>query len=259
VKHCTEDELVLYFYGESRRQVDVERHLGDCMSCAGQYRAIRATLSMIAEPEAPDRGDRYGLEVWQRIRHQLPPQDPSWLAWFRWNRLAAAGAAAAFFAAVSAAFIAGRIWPRPEPAPTASTRAAVEAAPDADARALTAAVSDHLERSERVLLDLTNSTSANGGRIDVSEPQAWAADLIDANRLYRQAATRAGDTTVATVLDDLERNLLDIVHGPSTLTPAQLEQMRMRLDAAALLFKVRVLHDELRERESAPAPLRKTT
>ena len=56
----------------------------------------------------------------------------------------------------------------------------------------------------------------------------------------------------------VERNLLDIVHGPSTLTPADLEQLRVRLDAAALLFKVRVLHDELRERETAPASPRKT-
>ena len=95
--------------------------------------------------------------------------------------------------------------------------------------------------------------------IDVSDAQAWAADLVDANRLYRQAAIRDGDTMVADVLDELERNLLEIVHGPSTLTPAQLDQLRVRLDAAALLFKVRVLHDELRERETAPASPRKTT
>ncbi len=257
--HCTEDELVLYHYAESRRQADVERHLGACPSCAATYRAINLTLSMIVVPDVPDRGDRYGLEVWQRIRHQLPTQDaPWWLSWFRWERVATAGAAAVFCIVVAAAFIAGRIWPRNEPAPRAAVHSA-EAAGDVDARVRLAAIGDHLERSERVLLDLTNGTSTHGERIDVSDAQAWAADLVDANRLFRQAASRAGDTMVATVLDDLERNLLDIVHGPSTLTPAQLEQLRVRLDAAALLFKVRVLHDELRERESAPAPLRKTT
>jgi len=81
----------------------------------------------------------------------------------------------------------------------------------------------------------------------------WAADLIDANRLYRAAASRAGDAMIADVLDDLERRLLEIVHGPSNPTLAQLNQLRLRLDAATLLFKVRVLHDELRERETAPA------
>lgn len=257
--HCTEDELVLYHYGESRRQADIERHVSECPSCAATYRAINSTLSMIVVTDVPDRGDRYGLEVWQRIRHQLPAQDaPWWLAWFRWDRLAAAGAAAAFCIVVAAAFIAGRIWPRNEPAPPTAVQSA-EVAGDADARVRLAAIGDHLERSERVLLDLTNGASTHGDRIDVSDAQAGAADLVDANRLYRQAASRAGDMMVATVLDDLERNLLDIVHGPSTLTPAQLDQLRVRLDAAALLFKVRVLHDELRERESAPAPLRKTT
>src|SRR5204862_534804 len=82
-----------------------------------------------------------------------------------------------------------------------------------------AAISDHLERSERVLLDVMNASGARGAHIDVSDAQGWAADLIDDNRLYREAAARAGDTMIADVLDDLERNLLEIVHGPSTLPP----------------------------------------
>ena len=89
--------------------------------------------------------------------------------------------------------------------------------------------------------------------------QAWASDLVDANRLYREAATQAGETSTASVLDDLERTLLDIVHAPSTLTPAELADVRARLDAAALLFKVRVLSNELRERETTPLAPRKTT
>jgi hypothetical protein len=106
------------------------------------------------------------------------------------------------------------------------------------------------------LLDLSN---AEGPDVDVSEEQAWASDLVEANRLYREAATQAGETTTASVLDDLERSLLDIVHAPSTLTPAELEDVRARLDAAALLFKVRVLSNELRERDTAPLAPRKTT
>jgi hypothetical protein len=263
VKHCTEDDLVLYHYGESRRPADVERHLEECAACAATHRAIATTLSMIVEPKVPERGDRYGLEVWQRVRHQLPPQDgPWWFMWFRWDRFAAAGAVAVFCAAVTAAFIAGRagrVGPRPEPPRPTIAQSTTDVGGDSDARVRLAAISDHLERSERVLLDVVNLMGGRGDRVDVSDEQAWAADLVDANRLYRQAAANAGDMMVATVLDDLERNLLDIVHGPSALTPAQLEQLRVRLDAAALLFRVRVLHDELRERESAPAPIRKTT
>ena len=48
--------------------------------------------------------------------------------------------------------------------------------------------------------------------------------------------------------DLLERNLLEIVHSPTRISNDDLEQIRRRIDAAALLFKVRVLGDELRRR-----------
>jgi hypothetical protein len=59
---------------------------------------------------------------------------------------------------------------------------------------------------------------------------------------------------VAGVLDELERNLLEVVHSPSRVTAADLDEVRGRIDAAALLFKVRVLGDELRQRELVAPP-----
>src|SRR6266852_2057924 len=110
MSHYTEDDLILYYYGETPRRAEIERHLEACAPCAEAYREIGGTLSMIAAPPVPERGDLYGLEVWQRIRHQLPEQDAAWWpAWLRWNRLALAGAAAVL---VIAAFAAGRLWPR---------------------------------------------------------------------------------------------------------------------------------------------------
>jgi hypothetical protein len=258
--HYTEDELILHYYGEAPRRADIEHHLEQCAACAATYRQITGTLSLVTSPEVPERDDRYGLEVWQRVRHQLPLREPplwaKWTAWARWDRLAFAGAAAAFAVVVLAAFVAGRLWDRPTVArPNAAV--AADASADPGARVRLAAIGDHLERSERVLLEVVNANGSS--HIDVSDAQAWASDLIDANRLYREAAIRENDPMVADVLDTLERNLLEIVHGPSTLTPAQLDQLRVRLGAAALLFKVRVLHDELREREAAPASPRKTT
>ena len=47
--------------------------------------------------------------------------------------------------------------------------------------------------------------------------------------------------------------------GQYFLTPSELAEVHARLDAAALLFKVRVLSNELRERETAPVAPRKTT
>jgi hypothetical protein len=251
--HPTDDDLVLHFYGEGSRPASIHAHLAECAACRAEYESIARTLTRVAVPATPERGDLYGLEVWQRIRPLLPPRDP-WSRFLRvrWSTMTVGTAVAVF---TMAAFIAGRYWPASEPPAPAPMQAASPGG-GADERARTSAIIDHLERSERVLLDLSNTDLPDR---DVSVEQAWAADLVDANRLYRDAATQAGETTTASVLDDLERTLLDIVHAPPTLTPAELEDVRARLDAAALLFKVRVLSNELRERESAPLAPRKTT
>ena len=253
MSHYSEDDLTLYYYGEGRNRPVVERHLAECAACAATYREISGTLAMIAAPAVPDRGDQYGLEVWQRIRHQLPPQDaPWWIAWLRWDRLALVGAAAVL---ALAAFVAGRVSQAPASAPSiASTASPTSSAPVEASRAgrdriLLTSVADHLDRSERVLTDIMNAPD----RGDISAEQGWAEDLLTTGRLYRQDAIDAGEQSVASVLDELERNLLEIVHSPSRITAADLDQIRRRIDAAALLFKVRVLGDELRQREGVPA------
>jgi hypothetical protein len=255
--HYTDDDLTLYYYGEGRRRAAIDRHLTECRACASLYREIAGTLAMIAAPEAPERGEQYGLEVWQRIRHQLPEQEGSlWSSSsnlfraFRFDRLALLGAAAVL---VLAAFVAGRIWPnRATPrvvfAPASGTAAA---AGDVGHRILLTSVADHLDRSGRVLSDIMNAADAG----DISTEQRWADDLLTTSRLYRQDAVDAGEQSVAAVLDELERNLLDIVHSPS-ISQAELDRIRHRIDAAALLFKVRVMSDELRQREQAPGETR---
>jgi len=248
--HYTEDDLILYYYGESRRRAAIDEHLASCVECSTLYQEIVSTLTLVGHPEIPERDERYGLEVWQRIRHHLPVQEaPFWMAWLK------PALAAAVVLAIAAAFVSGRFWPAPQtPAPQTAT--GEDLSGDARDRVLSAAIGDHLEQSGRVLLDFVNT---GGDKVDVSDQQLTVGDLIDSNRLYRHAAERAGDQMVASLLDELERTLLDIANGPSTLTPAELEAVRARLDAAALLFRVRVLSDELHEREIAPAQPRKTT
>ena len=266
-KHYSDEDLILYYYEERPRgssaSREIARHLDACGQCASAYRDLAATLKMIATPEAPERGDQYGLEVWQRIRHQLPEQElPWWSAWFRADRLAYAGAVAVL---LLAAFVAGRWWSATTaPAPAVASagtgvKTGAPAAPGAEAgpdinkdnrdRILLTTVADHLDRSERVLTDIMNASAG-----DISTEQRWAEDLVDANRLYRQDAVAAGEHSVAAVLDELERNLLEIVHTPSKASTARLNEIRRRIDAASLLFKVRVLGDELRQREQPDAP-----
>jgi hypothetical protein len=256
--HYSEDDLTLYFYGEGRRRAVIERHLDECASCAALYRDIAGTLAMIVPPEVPARGDQYGLEVWQRIRHQLPERAaPWWSALFRRDRLMLAAAAAVL---ALAAFVAGRGWPAstpiPRDTPPQAAGAASTGSPDVRHRIFLTSVADHLDRSQRVLTDIMNAPD----RGDISTEQRWADDLLDTSRLYRHDAVDIGEQSVAAVLDDLERSLVEIVHSPSKASAADLEELRRRIDAAALLFKVRVLADELRLREEAPAtPSRPST
>ena len=77
-------------------------------------------------------------------------------------------------------------------------------------------MADHLDRSDRVLTDIMNA-SADG---DIAAEQQWAADLISDNRFYRQDAVDSDEQSVAAVLDELERALLNIVHSPSEVMPA---------------------------------------
>jgi hypothetical protein len=256
--HCSDDDLVLHYYGEETADAP---HLAACAECATRYRELEAVLQTVYSLDAPPRSDQYGLEVWMRIRHQLPEREPRWRAW--WSQWPAATLAGAALLLIVAGFAAGRLW---SDVPSSSVSAPVatgsNAAEDRSARrVLLLTVADHFERSERMLTDVMNASAG----ADISTEQQWADDLLRASRLYRQDAIDADEMSVASVLDELERTLLEIVHRPATVTAADLNEMRRRIDSVALLFKVRVLSEELHQREleapltDAPSISRTTT
>jgi hypothetical protein len=107
-----------------------------------------------------------------------------------------------------------------------------------------------------MLMELSNAEppGANGKKVDISAEQHRAEDLLEENRLYRQTALQEGDAKLASVLDDLERVLLDVAHSPDDVTPAQLEAIRQRIESQGILFKVRVVGKELQQRQESPTP-----
>ena len=116
---------------------------------------------------------------------------------------------------------------------------------------LLVAVVDHLERSQRALTELVNAEPA--ASMDISAEQGWVQDLVSANRLYRQTASEVGEMGVASLLDDLERVLVEIAHSPSMLSSDEFDQIRQRIESQGIIFKVRVLGSEVRERQQAAA------
>ena len=53
--------------------------------------------------------------------------------------------------------------------------------------------------------------------------------------------------------EELERILLEIAHSPSQLTSGELNEIRGRIDTQGILFKVRVIGYQARERQKAAA------
>ncbi|HLK48573.1 MAG TPA: hypothetical protein VKT49_10590 [Bryobacteraceae bacterium] len=243
MKHLTQEDLILHFYAEGENLLLVEQHLEECEDCQAHYQAIERTLAGMDALTVPDRGPGYEAQVWARLQPKLAARRSSWWHPPVW-RWAAAGAALA--ALLAAAFLAGR-----SSAPTARPlQLAGNVAPEQ--RALLTAIGTHLERSQMVLTELANASAA--GPLDISFEQERAADLLGENRLYRQSATGSGDALVADVLDELERVLLEIEHAPSRISPDELDDLRLRLRAEGILFKLRVLGSNVRDQQE---PIRK--
>jgi hypothetical protein len=104
-----------------------------------------------------------------------------------------------------------------------------------------------------VLVELQNAAPKKPGekRVDISSEQRRAEDLVAENRLYRQTALKQGDRALASTLDQLERVLVDIAHSPQQVTAAQLQSIRDRIEANGILFKVRVVGNDLRDRQKS--------
>jgi hypothetical protein len=147
---------------------------------------------------------------------------------------------------VLAAFLVGRYWPGSEPVPV--EQLSVDRVRE---RILLASVADHLERSQRVLVELLNRSGGDG--VDILADQRQARDLLDANRIYRLSAAAAGEPAVSNVLDELERILVEITHASSTLSAPELAGIRDRIESQGILFKVRVIGSRMRERQKAEA------
>jgi hypothetical protein len=247
VGHLDEEALVLHYFGEDKGETReaAQRHLATCVACRDELDQIGdalATVSASAPPEPPDGFERV---MWARVSRQLEaPLATDWRAWFTRTRLAMAGAAVVLLAV---AFVAGR-WTR-EPQTMPPTEVLVTLAPET---ALVLATGDYLERAQMTLAEVLH---ADGDGPSLAAEQERAADLVAVGRLIRQSVNRAGDAAMADVLDDLERVLVEIANRADGWSPDELEAFKARLDAGGMLFRLRVVSAEMRqrsERRSAP-------
>lgn len=248
MNHLSEQDLVLYFYGDAPKKAALERHLAECGACAAEYASLRTTLSAIEFP-VPERASDYETQLWSTLRPRLEateaPKRSFWAAAFQPRRWAIGGALAAI---VIAAFLAGRYMPRPN---TPQPPLIVEKAPakSGSDRVLMVAVGDHLDKTQMILVELINTRAE--GKVDISAERDLAQNLVNENRLYRQTAQHDKDPELAGMLDQLERVLVDIAHHPDSVSGKELEDLQQRIESQGVLFKVRVVESKVKARSKA--------
>lgn len=258
--HLSDDDLVLHYYGEmpTAEETRAGSHLAACTDCQANYARLQRVMAVVDSAPALDAPDGFERTAWARLEPGLHTPQRGWLSWLVLSpaRLAFA---ATVVVLVGAAFMAGRLLPRTPPAP-AATQAASATGPEVRERILLVDLGEHLDRSQRMLVELAG-TDDSMGSVDMSLEQSRAEQLVAANRLYRQTAASTGDAGIASVLDDLERVLVDIAASPSTMTPEELGSLQRRIESKELLFKVRVMASQVRARQQQATQVRsaKTT
>jgi hypothetical protein len=238
LKHLSEEELIEHYYEEDARGTDAERHLKACAACSGSYAELRRVLDGVKPLTPPARGDDYGRQVWESIRGTLPVYETPGRVWSFtrfWKPLSLIAACALL---IAGAFIAGRQWQRKQ-TPTV----AVTADPQARQRVVVVVLGDHLDRSERLLVELNHADARDAA--DTASLRSEARDLLATNRLVRQSAKQAGDTELDASLDRLERLLIELANQPGGMTEADLNHLRQEMNTDGLLFDIRVLRSRV--------------
>ena len=242
MSHLTDDDLVLHYYGEGEAtgRRDAQSHLDACGDCRHRYVTLQRVLAAVDTVPAPALPDGFERVVWARLEPALPKRR----GWFSWLLATPPNLAwvATVVLLIAGAFFAGRLS-------RTNTPGALLTAEQVREGVLLADLSEHLDRSQTMLVELVSEDPAGTDAVDISFERDVAGELVAANRLYRQAASDNGDTSIAALLDDLERLLVEIAASPGTLAAEDMERVRQRIAARDLLFKVRVVSSAVREKQ----------
>ena len=239
--HITDDDLILHYYGEmdAAREAQTVSHLAGCPTCHASFARLQQVLAAIDAAPAPELPEGFERRVWARLEPGLGAQRRNWFSWLALSPGRLAWAAAVVIL-VTGSFFAGRVSQRDAVPPQSAA-----AGEELRERILIADLTEHLDRSQMMLVDFVNG----GDDVDLAAERPQVEELVAANRLYRQTAKTTGDAAVSELLDDLERILVELAASPDDLSSQALDDVRQRIDAKGLLFKVRVLSSSMRGKQ----------
>ncbi len=237
--HLNEEELIEQYYGEGTSEAVA--HLKSCRECSGRYGKVKESLDAIVPIAVPQRSADYAERVWETLRPQLIPYAKKTAGW-NWRGWRAALIMTGCAVVLAAVFLGGRYWER------VTTKTSIAAGnPQAGQRVVLVVLTDHLDRTERLLVELEHA-GANDST-DQTQLQSEARELLASNRLYRVTASNSGDPEVARALDRLEGVLAEIANEPK-LSGANIERVRKDMNTKGILFEIRVLRARSSDQES---------
>lgn len=237
----------MHQYGEHPQADELRSALERDPELARRLNEIVRTLDLARRVTVAEPAADFEARVWRRLRPALDAPAPRsrWTAFFLGAEPLLGGAwrlaalAATLAVAIGGAYLAGRASVAIDPSREAEGSLPPSAFnPDERERLLLASVGAHLGSSSLLLTDLANAPAASA----VGEERAWAETLLAGNRLYRQAAQRAGQRRIVALLDELEPLLLEMAHAPAG---ASVNDLQQQLETSDLLFRVRVLTSRL--------------
>ena len=244
--HPADEDLVLHFYGEEAGLDGhrIDEHLRSCDACRGVWTDLQQTMTLVDAAAVPEPGAAFERVVWARLQPALPAARPARASWWSMRVFVPAAGVAAL---VLGAFMVGRMWPAsPAPAPLMTTGTVARDHAATRERVLLAALDEHFEQTQMLLVELMNDT---GAAPDLGFERQTASDLVDSSRLYRETARQNGDVRLVQMLEDLESVLVEVARSPEHVKANDLRSLRAHIDADGLLFKVRAVAKEIRDRQ----------
>ena len=274
-QHISDEDLLLDYYGETTPEqcALMRAHVESCAECRALERELRAVLALVDSEPMPEAPLGFEREMWARLEPVVSGLSPTSVAsgfsrtqevrlkadttkpdttkpdttWaFEFPRWALAASVAAL---AVGSFALGRVWDTPTTPPKVADNTATR---ELSERMLRSEVEEHLERSQRVLVELVNGDDS--APVLLASDRERAADLVAAGRLYRRSAEQMGDRDTRDLLEDVERVLVEIANGPDVESSNDLSEVRARIADQDLIFRLRVMTAAMQARERRARP-----
>jgi hypothetical protein len=232
MKHLSEEDLILIYYGEPGTPEGAQAHLADCGQCKAAADSLAETLNLCNDWSVPAPPPEFERRTWSRLVSGIENTPRGWSIPRVWIAIAAA------LMLMAGGFVMGRRSSSPKPSIIAGLST------QARERILEISLADHLDRAGMLLTEISNTGESSP--MDFTMARGRAQDLVEEGQLMRQTLAHQGESATLTFLDEVERFLLEVANAPDSMSPGEVRKIKQRIGAGSLLFKVRIIESNLR-------------